>query len=223
MKLFKVIFIILAIIMVSGHASGIEEKHIFTSQQWYESAKKYDYSENYKTPKLKNTPNKHSSGFLNALFSKFSNIKFIFILVVIAVLVFLLILLILGLYKDSGEKFKNNTKTNSLDIDNIDTADLENLLIQAINEGSFRDAVRYRYLILIRTLNENKLIAWKKNKTNGHYMKEMSENKGFEIFRFLTFKFDCFWYGEYNVKEADYQSLIPLYDKINNLITGYEK
>ncbi len=206
MKLFKVILIILAIFHIPGHAHDIKEKPFFTAQQWFEKAKKYDYSENYKTAKLKNVTNKHSSGFLNSLFSNLSGLKLIFILVVIAVLVFLLILLILGLYKDSGGKFKNNIKINSQEIDDIDTADLENLLIQAIDEHRFRDAVRYKYLILIRTLNENKLIVWKRNKTNGHYMKEMSEKKEYEIFRFLTFKFECFWYGEYNVKEDDYQA-----------------
>ena len=182
--------------------------------------KKYDFNENYKSLKTANKINKQG----NLLWIRnLSEYKYIAILIIIVALFIILIILILRLLRDTKlVNLKNSANNQISDIDNIETAHLESMLHNAIVIDNYKEAVRYQYLILIRTLSQYSLIAWKKDKTNGQYVKEMLGKNGFEHFIQLTQRFEYIWYGEASVKKSDYYNLLPLFNQINYIISGRE-
>jgi hypothetical protein len=178
--------------------------------------RKYQYEEDYKTIKPSNKkPNSQSGLFYSFL----SNLKFISLIAIVLILIAVLVYLIIWVFKEFRWNISENATYQITDaVDHIDHANLENLLHQAIVEGRFKDAVRFRYLILIRSLNQQKIITWKKDKTNGHYVNEMFGKKGFDLFKLITFKFERIWYGGIEIKEKDYNDLVPMFDQINVII-----
>jgi len=186
--------------------------------KWEKLSKKYEYSENYKTRE----PKKESSKFADFLSSMFKSdhswIKYAIWGIIVVGLSVLLIFLIVGLYKDNLEKL--SLEKLGQNIEDIEHADLDYFLKDALNRGSFKEAIRMRYLMLLKTLNNLQLVTWKKDKTNGKYVSEMFGKVGFDLFRMITLHFERVWYGEKEVNENDYENLIPYFDQINKVFKG---
>lgn len=214
MKLLNLILFFLTINLQFGIAAN--DSAFISKKSWKENIKKYDYNENFK--EIKNKESKSNNSF----FANLAKSRRITIFIVIIILIVVLIFLILGVYKDFKLRIKNKTDKGSAVIENIETADLDNLLLAAIDNRLYKEAIRYKYLILLRDLNAKKLISWKKDKTNGQYIREMIRSAGFDLFRVITIKFEYFWYGEYSVEEADYSNIVPLFEKMEKLIYGRE-
>ena len=220
----KILLFILVLNINPGNVSCEQAKPFVSTQQWEENTKGYSFNENFKTMKPKKDNKKHSNNNWNSIFSGLSKAKFILIAVVIIILIVLIVFLILGIFKDLRWRVpKTGTEINVTNIENIENADLESLLQQAINSGSFKDAIRFKYLILIRTLNKQNLITWKKDKTNGHYISEMYGKNGFDLFKNITIRFERICYGEEDIHENDYQRLIPLFEQINVIVLSREQ
>lgn len=199
-----------------------QQRKLISSEKWLEKSKSYDYSENYKSwkSKQKNKPRKNPN-FRPFSFDMAGNVaKFIIWGLVLAALTTFLVLLFINLYKNSGEKVK--TKDFKIDdpIENIDEADLEKLLGIALNEKLYREALRFKYLILLRALNQWKYIVWKKDKTNGTYLSEMRTNARFEMFKLLTISFERVWYGNKAFGEPDYNTLSPVFEQFQENVSS---
>jgi hypothetical protein len=216
-----IIFSFLAINVSPLSVSANNNKPFVSSQQWKENTKGYNFDENFKTIKPQKQTLKKNNFSFDSMFSKLSNAKYIFVGIVILILVILIVFVLLGLFKDTRWRIsKKEAIIDETNIENIENADLENMLKQALNKGLYKDAIRFQYLILIRTLNKRNFINWKKDKTNGHYISEMYGKNGFDLFRSITIKFERIWYGEADIKETDYLRLIPLFEQINLIVAG---
>ncbi|MEY4927116.1 MAG: hypothetical protein RI894_1552, partial [Bacteroidota bacterium] len=68
-----------------------------------------------------------------------------------------------------------NTEIISLeDVENdLHESDLERFLRQALENGDYRLALRIYYLMILKALSLKELIAWKKDKTNNEYCREL--------------------------------------------------
>lgn len=205
-------------VVASGFAWGSNKSEFITKPQWEKLSRKYNYTENIK--KLDIKPGKPPSPSRFSLGTMW--LKYLLWGLVILVLVTLLVWLLVSVFKNSAEKVESNASFKSLTIEDIEEANLEGFLSQSLADGSFKEAIRIRYLMLIRTLNRLQLVTWKKDKTNGAYVVEMYGKAGFDLFREVTVSFERAWYGEKLVGESEYLSIVPVFDRLNQIVTRNE-
>lgn len=106
-------------------------------------------------------------------------------------------------------------------VEDIATIDTQTPLEKAIREGNYKLAVRLYYLSLLKNLNQQGFIVWKKDKTNRDYLGELfSRDIIFDDIRKLTVSYESVWYGDHNVGPASFASLSARFEtvlrKINN-------
>lgn len=119
---------------------------------------------------------------------------------------------------------KKNRKVKPIDaaapVENIDELDADGLLIDAMNSNDLRLAIRVRYLLLLKKLNEAELIKWKKDKTNRDYLSELyGRHASYDDVRMLTLAYELVWYGERSVSESSFQKLSGDFESVNRRIT----
>jgi hypothetical protein len=195
-----------------------------SKEQWSKYAKKYNYNEDYKTkPEKNDKPKEYNRGssqpfFTGAAFGK------MFIVIVGVILVIAIIVIIVGLIKSPVNKSipKTNESYKNFNYENIENADLETDLNQALSSEEFKYAIRLKYLMVLRLLNEHRLVIWRKEKTNGTYVREMTGKKEYELFRDITIRFERMWYGEIAVTEKEYSRMLPAFDQIQSSINSRE-
>lgn len=209
----SLIFLMFLLLCCTAGANNSSKKPFIGKEQWRKQSDKYDYSEKFKDLQFEPKAAPKTNNFFSA-----SWIKYVVWAVIIAAIGAALVLLIINIHKNAGNKIVRGKIRTMEVIDDIEEADLEYLLEQALANGLYKEAIRFRYLILIRTMNRMKLIAWKKDKTNGTYVKEMFNKPGFGIFRQITIHFERIWYGEVQIDANQYHALIPVYDQMNNEI-----
>lgn len=201
--------------------NGISKEHeLISRDHWAKYSKNYDYTENYKTleQQKKNSSNRLASP-VNRLVNYSETVKIIVFSVVLIILLVLLILIVLNLSKIKGnKKITGNQGSILQNIENIDELNFEQLLNEYIKEKKYKEALHIRYLKLLRDLNSLAYIVWKKDKSNGTYVREMYQKTGYQQFFSITLIFDRIWYGEKNLNETDYYQLVPLMDSFENII-----
>jgi hypothetical protein len=100
---------------------------------------------------------------------------------------------------------------------NVADADLDSMEELYVKHGAYREAIRVKYLILLRILNENNLIHWNQHKTNSDYVAEMAGNANYQLFKDLTGYYDYCWYGHFTPDAAMFQMLSAKFDSFKNL------
>lgn len=105
-------------------------------------------------------------------------------------------------------------------IENIETVDIETLLLQAKRDRNFRLAIRLYYLGILKKLHGRGVIGWKKDKTNRDYLAELyAKDFHYGEMRRLTLLYEAVWYGEHTPGAESFESLTErfetMYRKIN--------
>ena len=122
-------------------------------------------------------------------------------------------------------KLKKTTMTDdpTQGIENIEHIDIDSYLERAGAEKNYRLAVRLYYLGLLKRLNKNGLIIWKKDKTNLDYLTELYA-KGFHYddIRLLTLAYEEIWYGERIVTEQIFHNVTDRFEKFFQKISTPE-
>ena len=215
MRYCKVLIFLLVFLLLNKQLVFAESSHQFIKRtEWVKYAKTYDYSEHFKTTKeaKKSTPKKHME--MPSFFSGLPIFVYLLVIVLIIVIIALIVILILGLVKQSNETLSKTSPYRVSTYENIENADLDTDLQHLLSLGLYKEALRIRYLIVLKTLNKNRLVIWKMDKTNGNYLQEMHGKKGFDIFRKLTISFERAWYGDMQITEKEYLHIIPVFDQI---------
>ena len=218
MGMLRLFLFMLLIIPASGFAMDASNQEFISKPQWSKLSKGYDYTENIKKTNIKPKPYKPIATPSFGL----AWVKYLLWGFVILVLLVLIIWLIISVLKGKSEKVSNKKSFETLTIDDIEDANLEDFLHQSLAEGSFKEAIRIRYLMLIRTLSRLHFVVWKKDKTNGSYVAEMHGKEGSDLFRLLTISFERAWYGEKEIGESEYHLIIPLFDQLNKIVMPNE-
>lgn len=100
---------------------------------------------------------------------------------------------------------------------NLQEADVEGFLAQSLQEKDYRLAIRLYYLAIIKELSAKGLIDWKRDKTNGQYLKELrrKEYPKLKDFRGVTRVFEYVWYsnmafdgGQFEEVRIDFNNLL---------------
>lgn len=92
---------------------------------------------------------------------------------------------------------------------NLHEADVEGFLKQSLEQEDYRLAVRLYYLAIIKELSIKGAIEWKKDKTNGHYLREMRKSKhpSFQAFKNVTRIFEYVWYSNMNFDGGQFEEV----------------
>ncbi len=78
---------------------------------------------------------------------------------------------------------------------------------KAVREGNYRLAVRLLYLQNLKLLADRNLVAWRPDKTNYDYVRELDKKELKQPFTLLTHIFEYAWYGNSPVGKDDFTTL----------------
>ncbi|CAN5329857.1 hypothetical protein BH09BAC1_BH09BAC1_04690 [soil metagenome] len=138
---------------------------------------------------------------------------------IILLLAFLVFLLIKQGWLTGNKKIKDaDGKALLLDDieDNLHESDLERALRQALENNDYRMAIRIYYLTIIKELSFLQWIQWKRDKTNGQYVREMNDRPNSGTFKQLTNAFERVWYSDENIVQRHYDVLSPQFQSFIN-------
>ncbi|KAB1067379.1 hypothetical protein F6U93_11070 [Tamlana haliotis] len=126
-------------------------------------------------------------------------IDWFFYIAIIAAVIFLVHLIL----KEGGSSLFTSKRNKSVTIDdditaeNIENADIETLIKQAEKDTNYRLAIRYYYLLVLKTLSLNNLIKFEDDKTNAEYLSELHNTKLDKDFGYISYLYNYIWYGEF--------------------------
>lgn len=148
-------------------------------------------------------------------------LKVVFYVLVIAIVLLILWAVLKNMSFDVRLRKTTVIEDAVTNIENIEEIDIDGYLKKARAEKNYRLAIRLYYLGLLKRLNENNLIAWKKDKTNLDYLSELfNRDFHYDEIRRLTLAYEEVWYGERNANEEVFQRVIAgfetMFGKINS-------
>lgn len=175
---------------------------------------------NYNSDKVEKQKKQTNTSTFNPMWGLiFEFLKWFFIIGAIVLLAYLVIRFV-GEGNIFGTK-KRRIADPSVKIDlehieeNLEVAELDPLINQAIADKNYTLAIRLYYLAILKELHLKGDIAWKKDKTNRIYVREMREHGFFEPFRTATTVFERVWYGSQTIDvqrftliQPDFQNLL---------------
>lgn len=91
----------------------------------------------------------------------------------------------------------------------ITKTELELRLEAAMMREDYRECVRIYFTFILKELIRKSWIVWKKEKTNHHYVMEMSGKPNQLVFMECVRIYDLVWYGEYEIDEEIFEMLRP--------------
>ncbi len=200
---------------------GIIERP-FEKQKWEELTEGLDYTEQKKDEKKRETVQTRdgregvdSERRRRDPFSVNQGsgiMKFIIVLLAVVVLVLLLRGLLGSDLRVRNKKIKGKEISIEQIEEDIENADLQSFIQQALSEEQYALAVRLYYLAVLKELALRKAIRWKKEKTNLDYLREMRSSDHFKAFKSLTFIFERVWYGERPLDREGFLQIAPRFE-----------
>lgn len=197
---------------------------VFTDSSWEKISKGIDYSNDKEIVVKKQNRKKkeqETSSNLNLDFLKTGTAKIIFFSAIILILILITYAVIRNSNELKSDKINNHTIITEDNVDeHLVIADLDKMLADAIENSNYKLAIRIYFLMIIKTLNQNQIIEWQKEKTNKDYLIEMSAHPDYHIFRKLTNLFDKIWYGDTIINSNEYDRIKPYFiefiDQLNS-------
>jgi hypothetical protein len=165
--------------------------------------------EDVMTPEKRNQP-PPSSPNINPGVLSLGPLGWIFLIIIIAGVVALIIYLIA-----TSSSNPANVKVRPVDyLDDIPPAEiplteLQRLLKEALDKNDYRAAVRIYYLFILRDISKKKWIKWEREKTNMHYLREMSGRPEYYDFDKTVGYFEIVWYGKRDVTGEQFTLIKP--------------
>jgi hypothetical protein len=91
--------------------------------------------------------------------------------------------------------------------------DLAEAGLAAARAGDFRLAVRKLYISLLYEMAQQNLVELEANATNREYMESVSRYSALSsMMRYLTDRFEYFWYGMFSPTEEDFSAYLKSYE-----------
>ena len=105
---------------------------------------------------------------------------------------------------------------HAIDEEEITNNDFPTLINAALRDKNYIMALRLNYLYALKSLEEAELIRWKRDKTNGNYVRELAISPEFQSpFKILTREFEFYFYGKFPFEENQYNNVANAF---NNFI-----
>ena len=132
----------------------------------------------------------------------------IFYLAIAGAVVFLVYILIneggSNLFSSNRNKTLNNFE--EITAENIENADIITLIKNAENDDDYRLAIRYYYLLVLKTLSLKNYIKFEDDKTNNEYLIEVSDKPFSKDFQYTSYLYNYIWYGEFPINLNNYNT-----------------
>jgi len=144
-------------------------------------------------------------------------LTYVFYFLIGAVVIFMIVKL-LGNENASKLFGRTTRKTSSVVIEetHIEEIDFTDLIQNNEREGNYRNAVRYQYLAMLKSLSAQNLIEWDFQKTNTDYYKELKNLETKEHFKKVSYLYDHVWYGEFPIEEESYREAVAEFQILKN-------
>lgn len=175
--------------------------------KWNEIRNGLDYTEKVEVEEV---PDEKPVEFENSkapnLLPRFGGMQIIKVLGIIAIILFLVGLIIHFLDPNLFKSFRKNQKirVNIDDPDYLDQSDLERALEYELDQSNFRACIRIYYLLLLESLDSQRKIHWKKDKTNRQYVLEIKEKPIRKNLKNMTKVYEEVWFGDYLLDQELY-------------------
>lgn len=103
---------------------------------------------------------------------------------------------------------RKNKKLGNVIIEDshIEDIDLKSLIDKQIQNGQYREAIRYMYLDVLKSLSVSSLIEWDFQKTNTDYYNELNDPNLKKQFKKISYIYDYIWYGEFPIDKEAFMS-----------------
>ena len=101
-----------------------------------------------------------------------------------------------------GKFRKINTK--EITIETIDQTDIQALIHSAEAQGDYRLAIRYYYLLVLKSLSIKNIIKYEEDKTDSDYLGEMGQHTYSTSFAKTAYLYNYVWYGEFLINQQQY-------------------
>ena len=183
---------------------------LLNDKKWNELKKDVDYTETYKDDK----PIEHSNFSFSGNFLNTTWFQIVTAFIILIILGILILKLIKGNVFRFNQKIERNINYQLLDENlAIDEMDLDKILVTVLEKQDYKLAIRIHFLIIIKQLDKSEYIKWEKDKTNGNYISEMSEQTELPDFMYLVLIFEKVWYGDMQLNINDYFILSKYFEK----------
>lgn len=132
----------------------------------------------------------------------------VFYLVVAAGVIYLIYILL----NEGGSGLFSSRRQNKLNIhqpitaETIENTDLNSLIKKAENNKDYRLAIRYYYLLVLKTLSLKKIIQFEDDKTNAEYINELAQQPYSNDFKGTSYVYNYVWYGEFPLNAERYKT-----------------
>lgn len=134
--------------------------------------------------------------------------------VFIVALVFLIYYMYINSPKD-GKKISGTIEgLDEVNPTEIPLTELQRMLQEALANNDYRGAVRIYFIFIIRDLAQKNWIKWEKEKTNFHYLREMSGKKEFDDFNRSVSYFEIIWYGKREIDANKFNEVKPNFTRL---------
>lgn len=191
----------------------------FDEKSWENLQKELDYSgKPRKAKKREATPRERPTDTPSDFSFDFPDLSPLFKVILAIIVLGLLAWIIFSFVQQSELKIATPVDTDTSDevIDlsqvsrleeELDRRDVDPFLLKAEQEANYHLAVRLHFLALLKQLNDQQLIQWKKDRTNRFYLNQMRGQDTYTNFRDLTLTFEQVWYGNYHPEQAEYETI----------------
>ncbi len=146
--------------------------------------------------------------------------------------IFAVLLLLLGflIYKILGDvSIRKRTKDAAEDQDEINVEDIEeeklvavgvslSLLERAERAQQFDVAVRLLYIQLLKALQDNGLIKYRRDFSNRDYQNQLVGKDVLADFRLVTRAYERYWFGKYPIDRLSYRNTYQQFQALNNRV-----
>lgn len=195
------------------------ETKSFDDRSWENLQKELDYSgQPRKAKKKKDTPRERPDRSASDFDFDFPDLSNLFKVILAIIVLSLLAWLIFAFIQQSELKIETpvdgQVPDEEVDLsqvsrleEELDRRDVDPFLLKAEQSANYHLAVRLHFLALLKQLNDQQLIQWKKDRTNRFYLNQMREQATYADFRELTLTFERVWYGNYHPAQAEYETI----------------
>ena len=195
------------------------ETKTFDGDSWEKLSKELDYSGKPKKPKKIETPDVDLPDTTPSPDSfDFPDLSPFFQVLLAIIVLSMLAWLIFAFIQNNELKIpppeEGSMADDQVDLSQIsrleeelDRRDVDPFLAKAEQEANYHLAVRLHYLALLKQLHQQKLIQWKKDRTNRFYLNQMRGQESYQNFRDLTLTFEEVWYGNHHPAQAEYLAI----------------
>ncbi|RIA09147.1 hypothetical protein OE09_0976 [Flavobacteriaceae bacterium MAR_2010_72] len=151
-------------------------------------------------PNLKDENNKNESSF------DLSLLNYLFIFALVLAVIYLVYILLndgpSGLF--SSKRHEKLASYGEISVDSIEHIDVQSLINDAETNSDYRLAIRYYYLLVLKTLSVKNYIKLEDDKTNAEYLNEISQTAFSQNFAYISYLYNYVWYGEFALNNQQY-------------------